>query len=222
MNLLEIRNKLKSKKPNFVRHDSHKLHTPKNWRKPRGKHNKQRLNKAGHRKSPSTGFGSPKKVKFLNREGYKIIHVKNIKYLEKIDKNKEAVLLLRTLGLKKKIEILEKCKLLGLKVLNLKDIDAFLTKIKEQKAGKKQAKTKKEEEKIKAKEEAKKKAEEKEKEKEKVEEEKTDEEKKTEKQRLEQELLKKEQVQQKQKFDKAQMISKTGTSRTKIISGEKQ
>ena len=62
-NLLQLRKRIKAKKPNFVRQDSHKQkEVKKKWRKPKGMQSKMRLKKKGYRKSVSIGYGSPKKV----------------------------------------------------------------------------------------------------------------------------------------------------------------
>ena len=48
---LELRKKIKAKKPNFVSQDTHKRKRIRpRWRKPRGWHSKIRLHKIGYRK----------------------------------------------------------------------------------------------------------------------------------------------------------------------------
>jgi len=146
---LEIRKSVKSRKPNFVRGDSNKekCKTSNKWRKPRGLHNKRRLNKKGHQKNPSVGFKSPKLVKNLNKDGLNIKLVTNINQLKKIKKDRDIVLISSTIGVKKKIVLLEICLKDGLKVSNFKDIKLFIDKSKNKLKEKKEISIKKSEKK---------------------------------------------------------------------------
>jgi len=169
--LLEIRNRLKRKKPTFLRQDAHKIKSiAQNWRAPQGKHSSIRRKRRGHRRQPSIGWSSPKGTKHLTQEGYKVIVVHNVREL---DGMKEPVTIGRQVGTKKKVEIVKKAKELKLPIINVKDPDAFIKKVEEDIASRKKAKKVKEETKKKREEESVKKAKEKE-EKEKA---KTDEEK---------------------------------------------
>jgi len=146
--LLELRNEMKSKKPNFLRQDAHKIKgLKKKWIKPKGVHSKMRLKLRSYRKQVSIGYSSPKDVKYLNREGFKEVLVNNLNDLTKI-KDNEIVLLSSKLGLKKKIEILKKIKELGFKISNLKNADTFVSNIenllKEKKKKREEVKAKKE------------------------------------------------------------------------------
>ena len=68
--LLELRNKIKAKKPRFIRHDAHKKkRVSLNWRRPRGRQSKMRLHKKGYARGRSTGFGSPNQIRNLSRQG---------------------------------------------------------------------------------------------------------------------------------------------------------
>ena len=71
--LLNIRKKIKSKKPFFFRQDAHKnLKLGDKWRKPKGLHSKMRLGFKGYRKSVSIGYGSPKITKNLHKSGLSV------------------------------------------------------------------------------------------------------------------------------------------------------
>lgn len=167
-NLLELRNKLKRKKPKFVRTDANVMKQFKNWRKPRGRHNKRRLRKKGHQKNPSIGYSSPREVKGLTRQGLKPILINNINDLNKVTKE-NIIIISGKLGLNKKLKLLEKIKEHNYPVLNLKNIDEFVKTSKEKLELKKQEIKKEKEKKEKSKKEAEKKKKEKE-EKEKTEE----------------------------------------------------
>lgn len=173
---LELRNELKKNKPVFLKQDAHKkAKLKKNWRQPKGRHSKMRLKLRSYRKQPSQGYSSPRIVRGLNPQGIKEVHVYNIEDLNKLKKGKGAIIG-KTVGLKKKIDILKKIQELKLTILNVKDITKFLKEAEERISAKKKESEKKEEDKKKSKEEALKKAEEKKKEEEK----KTEKEKKTE------------------------------------------
>lgn len=160
---------MKRKRPSFVRQDFHKKRLKKRWVKPRGLHSKVRLGKKGHPKKVSSGYGSPKKVRGLSREGLKIIMIHNENELKNIDKEKEGIIVSGKVGLKNKIALLKKAKERGIKVLNL-NVDQYI-KTKEDEIKKKREEKKKKDGKKKEKKEEKK-------EKDKLEEKLSDEEKK--------------------------------------------
>jgi large subunit ribosomal protein L32e len=123
---LAQRNESKSKKPTFRRQDSNKYSFNNKWRKPRGLHNKRRLNKKGHQKNPSIGYGSPKEVKYLTKDGLNRIKVNNISELEGVNKEKDIIIISSKVGLKKKLDIITKCLSQGLKIENVKDPKKYI------------------------------------------------------------------------------------------------
>lgn len=128
--LLALRKKAKSRKPDFKRQDFQLKKLKLKWRRPKGIHSKLRLNKAGHMKKPSPGFSSPKKVRNLHPTGFKVKLINNINDLNTLEKN-EAILLSSALGKKKRVNILKKAKELKKAVLNIKDIDAYISSVSE-------------------------------------------------------------------------------------------
>lgn len=119
--LLELRKKLKSKKPTFIRHDAHKKkRVSLVWRRPKGRQNKMRLSRKGYAKRRSTGYGSPKEVEGLSREGFKQNLVHNINDFKSLDSKIDGVIIARTIGLRKKQEMLEFALTNGFTILNLK------------------------------------------------------------------------------------------------------
>jgi len=85
------------------------------WRKPRGidiRRNKE------DGLCPKTGYGMRKELKFKHPSGYDVVVVENAAQLEKIVKEKEAVVVAGKVGKKKKGEIVKKASELGLAVLN--------------------------------------------------------------------------------------------------------
>ncbi len=109
------------KKPTFKRQESWRyIRVKPNWRKPKGKSSRMRRKIKGWPKLVSIGYGNKKELKNLHPSGYKPVIVYTIKDLEKINKETQAIVIAHTVGEKKKLQILEKAKELGLKVLNKK------------------------------------------------------------------------------------------------------
>lgn len=215
--LLELRNSLKSKKPSFKRRYAGKIKRLKSrWTKPRGKSNKVRLKKIGKPKGPSIGYRSPKKVRALSKNGLIPVIIHSLNQLTALNSKEIGVIISKEIGLKKKIQILEKCQQLNLKVINVKNIENFIKTKKEEFLNKQKEKKTKEKKKVKSKEEALKKAEEK-----KQPETKTEEEKKEEQKKIEKESLKKEFQTKKEKQPAPEKIIKPGQVKQKIIPGEK-
>ena len=141
-NLLNLRKKLKKKKPKFLRQDAHKKKKLKKcWRSPKGRHSKMRLKKKGYRKQPSIGYSSPKKVRNLHPSGLEPVFVANINELNKI-KEGQGIILSKKLGNKKKLEIIKKIQELKLPLLNLKP-EEYVKKIQENLEKRKQRKKEK-------------------------------------------------------------------------------
>jgi len=152
--LLEMRKKKKSKKPAFIRQDAHKkirLGRSKTWRRPKGRHSKMRLCKAGHAKMPTTGWGTPKEIRHLHKSGLKMVMVCNLKDLTGLKKEEDGVVLSSSMGKKKKFEVIKKAEEMGLKILNIRDTKAYAEKFKKKVEEKKQKRAKKAEAKSKKK-----------------------------------------------------------------------
>ena len=127
--LLELRNKIKDKKPDFIRQDNPKrMKLNDKWRKPKGIHSKIRHHFKGRRKMPSPGYKSPKKVKGLHASGLGIVAVYSLNNLQKIKNESEGIVVSKNIGMKKKLEILKKAKELGIAVLNL-NVDEQIKRI---------------------------------------------------------------------------------------------
>jgi large subunit ribosomal protein L32e len=160
---LELRKKIKSKKPKYLREDHHKKKAvdKKSWRGPRGRHSKMRHGFQGHRATLEVGYGSPREARHLHSSGLLPVVVCNIAELSTLDKSKQAALVSARVGTKKKADLVNKAKELGVKIINVKDADAFLKKVEDQLKKKKEKKEKAAKEKAAKKKEKEKKAEEK-------------------------------------------------------------
>ena len=139
--LLDIRNAMKAKKPQFLRQDLYRRKRINHkWRKPKGIHSKIRHHFKGRRKMPSPGYKSPSVAKGLHASGLRIVNIFSISDIQKIKKNNEGVIVAKSVGTKKKLEIFKKAKELGVQILNL-NVDEQIKKIENMMAlKKKQAK----------------------------------------------------------------------------------
>ncbi len=120
--LLRTREKQKRKKPNFVRDESWRYkRVDPSWRRPKGIDSKMRLKKKGWPKSVEVGYRSPRMVRGFHPSGFEEKLVFTVKELEKVDPN-QVVRIGHTVGLKKRIRIVEKAEELGLRVLNARGV----------------------------------------------------------------------------------------------------
>ncbi|MDP4012775.1 MAG: 50S ribosomal protein L32e [Candidatus Nanoarchaeia archaeon] len=127
---LALRREMKSRKPEFLRQDVRKkISLEDKWRVPKGSQSKLRRKYKGTRPFPSQGYRSPAKVRGLTREGFKPLVINTILGLKKLDQ--KAALISSSVGARKKIQILEEAKKLGIKILNIKDSESFIKNKKE-------------------------------------------------------------------------------------------
>jgi large subunit ribosomal protein L32e len=117
--LLEKRKKVSEHRPKFVRQESWRYdRLAENWRKPKGKDNKMRLQVSGVPRLVKVGYGGPKEVRGLHPSGYTDNLVFNINDLLSLDSKKDAIRIGHVVGKLKRKEILDKSVELGIKVLN--------------------------------------------------------------------------------------------------------
>ena len=117
--LLKVRRKQKAKKPKFVQTDQHKKkRLKKYWRRPRGLHNKKRRHILGKGEIARVGYGSPSAVKGLHPSGFQDVMMYRVQDLAELDPGTQAVRISRTVGQRKRMEIVNKARSLGLKILN--------------------------------------------------------------------------------------------------------
>ncbi|MBI2650454.1 50S ribosomal protein L32e [Candidatus Woesearchaeota archaeon] len=128
-NILEIRKGMKERKPDFIRQDNPKrMKVNDKWRKPKGIHSKIRHKFKGRRKMPSPGYKSPKKAKGLHSSGQMIAGVSSMSDLIKIRKESEGAVIAKSVGMKKRLEILKRARELNINILNL-NVDEQIKKI---------------------------------------------------------------------------------------------
>jgi len=116
---LKIRKKEKAKKPDFRRQEGYRhVKLGDSWRRPRGRHSKLRKGEKPRGKKPSTGYSSPKAVRGLSPDGFKIVYVSNPNELAKLNPKTEVAVIRSAVGKKKRLEIALKAEKMKVKVQN--------------------------------------------------------------------------------------------------------
>ena len=109
----------KRKKPKFQRQESWRFKRVENkWRKPHGVDSKMRKKVKGWPASPTVGYRSPKKTRGLHPSGFVEIRVQSVADLGGIDPELQAIRIARTVGGRKKVEIMALAEEKGIHVLN--------------------------------------------------------------------------------------------------------
>ena len=162
--LLEVRAKLKARKPKFTMQDNHKkAKLGDKWKRPRGIDSKMRLNLRGYKRSPSKGYRSPAEVRGLSKRGLRQVLVYNTNDLEKVNAKEDGIIIANSTGTRNKIEIIKKAAEKDITIININNPQEYVKSIEEEMAKKKEAKKEKESGKETKKKEKEKKAAEKEK-----------------------------------------------------------
>ena len=183
--LLEVRESIKKRKPDFVRQDAHRFKHKKGekWRRPKGVHSKLRLKKAGHGRLVSVGYRGPKETKGVSKDGLRTILVSTVSELAALNNNIEGIIISGAVGTKKRVEIVKAAAEKGFQIFNVKDVQGFIENVNKKFEERRKASTEKEAKKKEKKKVATKKKEKAEKKEEKVEEEKKETDKKEEEKR---------------------------------------
>jgi large subunit ribosomal protein L32e len=120
---LELRERVKKKKPSFVRQESWRYkRLSESWRRPRGLDNKMRRKIKGWPPTVNVGYRGPKVARGLHPSGYKEVLAYNTKDLEEIDPKTQAIRIAHTVGKRKRAKILVEARKRKITILNLKEV----------------------------------------------------------------------------------------------------
>jgi large subunit ribosomal protein L32e len=125
----------KARRPKFQRQESwrYKKLSPA-WRRPKGLDSKMRIKKKGWPKSVEIGYRSPKDIRGLHPSGFEEIMVFNVDDLEKIN-SWNVARIAHTVGMKKRLQIIEKAKELDIHILNTRGVGEVEPKESEKTSG---------------------------------------------------------------------------------------
>jgi large subunit ribosomal protein L32e len=159
---LELRKKIKSKKPTFVVKESKfSARVKSRWRFPRGKHSKTRQMHRGRANLVSTGYGSPNLVKGLHSSGLEMVLIGNEKSLLLLNPKTQGAIISSTVSMKNKLKLLKSAEENKIEIVNVKDIKESIKVIEENFSARVKLKSERIKERTKKQEDKKKKAEEK-------------------------------------------------------------
>ena len=117
--LVRLREKVKRKKPKFVRQESWRyVRIKESWRRPRGIDSKMRLRKKGWPKVVKIGYRGPRKARGLHPSGFEEVLVYNVWDLEGLDPERQAARIAHGVSSRKKLEICTRADELGIYVIN--------------------------------------------------------------------------------------------------------
>lgn len=119
--LLRLRRTIDQHRPLFVRQAAHRYYRigrDESWRRPRGLQSKQRRHYGYRSVIVRVGYRSPAKVRDLVPSGFRPIIIRTTGELEKLDAGKEAAVIARTVGTRRRLILEETARRLGIHVLN--------------------------------------------------------------------------------------------------------
>jgi len=119
--LLSARGQLDRKRPLFVRQAAHRyarIGRDGAWRRPRGLQSKQRRHYGYRAKIVRVGYRSPAAVRGLTPAGFRPVLVRTRGELDGLDARRDAAVIARTVGTRRRLVLEEEARRLGIRVLN--------------------------------------------------------------------------------------------------------
>ncbi len=124
--LLRLRLKMNRMRVKFRRLNTLKLKRidEESWRRPRGIDNKIKWSRKGYPPIVRVGYRNPKAVRGLHPSGLIEVLVHRPHDLEGLDPRRHCIRIAHTVGKRKRLQIIEKAKSMGLRVLNAVGVEA--------------------------------------------------------------------------------------------------
>ncbi len=119
--LLRARDAADLHRPLFVRQAAHRyarIGRDGAWRRPRGLQSKQRRHYGFRSRIVRIGFGSPRLTRGLTPTGFRPVLVRTEEEIAPLDTARDAVVIARTVGTRRRLALEEACRRRGLHVLN--------------------------------------------------------------------------------------------------------
>lgn len=119
--LLRTRRSLDRRRPLFVRQAAHRyarIGRDEAWRRPRGQQSKQRRHYGYRSEIVSIGYRSPAAVRGLVPSGFRPILVRTREDMDGLDVHRDAAIIARTVGTRRRLVLEEEARRLGIRVLN--------------------------------------------------------------------------------------------------------
>ena len=128
--LMNIKSAMKKRRPSFKRQEFNKRIrlSRSSWRKPRGVDSKMREQRGGKRAIVKIGYGTPRKLRGRLANGMVEVQVSTVKELTSLAKDQIAVIP-RTLGNRRRLELLKEASKSKISISNFKNIDAKIKEI---------------------------------------------------------------------------------------------
>lgn len=119
--LMAVRALNDKRRPRFTRQASYRYYRIgrwNNWRRPRGQQSKQRRHYGYRSTIVSIGFGSPRVSRGRTPTGFRPVIVHTPVEIDALDAQRDAAIIARTVGTKKRLVLEEKARQKGVHVLN--------------------------------------------------------------------------------------------------------
>lgn len=138
--LLDVKAQKRAKKPEFLQRSFKKsklVRVRGKWKHPRGLHNKLRRKRKGIGPRVQTGYKMPEMVRGLLGNGLKPVVIATVAAVKNLDPKKEAAVLQATVGKKKRLAIVKEAMKHNVPLVNIKDPEAYIKKIEEERKARK-------------------------------------------------------------------------------------